>query len=49
MTMMKYELTAGATLDFDMSATPNLKRGTADADVPYSFSTDPARPGVRQH
>jgi putative alpha-1,2-mannosidase len=43
------ELSAGATLDFDMSATPNLKRVTADVDVPYSFSTDPARLGAREH
>jgi predicted alpha-1,2-mannosidase len=43
------ELSAGARLDFDMSATPNLKRGTADVDVPYSFSTDPARVGARAH
>ena len=34
------ELLKGATLDFDMSATPNKKRGTADADFPYSMSTE---------
>lgn len=34
------ELLKGATLDFDMSATPNKKRGIADADFPYSLSTE---------
>jgi len=34
------ELLKGATLDFDMSATPNKKRGIADADFPYSMSTE---------
>ena len=34
------ELLKGATLDFDMSATPNKKRGTADSDFPYSMSTE---------
>lgn len=33
-------LLKGATLDFNMSATPNKQRGTAEADFPYSFSTD---------
>jgi predicted alpha-1,2-mannosidase len=42
------ELMRGARLDFDMSATPNLGRGTKEEDAPYSFSRDPAekRPGV---
>jgi len=31
-------LLRGATLDFDMSATPNTRRGTAAADAPYSLS-----------
>ncbi|MHA4867597.1 GH92 family glycosyl hydrolase [Duganella sp. PWIR1] len=31
-------LLRGATLDFDMSATPNTRRGTATADAPYSLS-----------
>lgn len=35
------ELTKGATLDFNMSATPNKQRGTKETDFPYSFSTDP--------
>lgn len=34
------ELQKGAVLDFDMSATPNKKRGTNEADFPYSFSTE---------
>jgi predicted alpha-1,2-mannosidase len=34
------ELLKGATLDFDMSATPNKKRGTAETDFPYSMSTE---------
>jgi predicted alpha-1,2-mannosidase len=34
------DLVRGATLDFDMSATPNLQRGTGAGDAPYSFSTD---------
>ncbi|PQA54068.1 alpha-mannosidase [Siphonobacter curvatus] len=33
------ELMKGATLNFQMSTKPNQKRGTADADAPYSFST----------
>ena len=37
------DLVRGATLDFDMSATPNLQRGTGAGDAPYSFSTDPQR------
>jgi predicted alpha-1,2-mannosidase len=36
------ELMRGARLDFDMAAQPNKRRGTALADAPYSFSTDPA-------
>ena len=31
-------LMQGATLDFDMSATPNKNRGTQPAAAPYSFS-----------
>ncbi len=31
-------LTQGATLDFEMSAQPNTRRGTAPADAPYSLS-----------
>lgn len=34
------DLQKGAVLDFDMSATPNKKRGTNEADFPYSFSTE---------
>jgi predicted alpha-1,2-mannosidase len=34
------ELQKGAVLDFDMTATPNKKRGTNEADFPYSFSTE---------
>jgi predicted alpha-1,2-mannosidase len=33
-------LKQGATLDFDMSASPNKTRGTDPAAAPYSFSTD---------
>ena len=32
------DLLKGATLDFDMSATPNKTRGTKANDAPYSFS-----------
>lgn len=32
------ELTQGATLDFDMLATPNKQRGTRADEYPYSFS-----------
>ncbi|MDR3308468.1 MAG: GH92 family glycosyl hydrolase [Tannerella sp.] len=31
-------LTAGAVIDYRMSATPNKSRGTTKADFPYSFS-----------
>jgi len=31
-------LTQGATLDFEMSAQPNTRRGTTQADAPYSLS-----------
>jgi predicted alpha-1,2-mannosidase len=34
------ELLKGATLEFDMGATPNQQRGTAPADAPYSFSKE---------
>ncbi|MBZ4037472.1 GH92 family glycosyl hydrolase [Flavobacterium sp. 17A] len=34
------ELMKGATLDFDMSATPNNKRGINKEDVPYSLSNE---------
>ncbi|CAA9197989.1 hypothetical protein FLA105534_01908 [Flavobacterium bizetiae] len=34
------ELMKGATLDFDMSNTPNLKRGTAKEDIPYSLTNE---------
>ncbi len=33
-------LLQGASLDFDMSATPNKMRGVAKEDAPYSFSTE---------
>lgn len=33
-------LQKGAVLDFDMTAQPNKKRGSAEADFPYSFSTE---------
>ena len=32
------ELMGGATLDFEMSATPDKRRGTDKGDFPYSFS-----------
>lgn len=35
-------LMRGARLEFDMALRPNKKRGTAAADAPYSFSTDPS-------
>jgi len=34
------ELLKGATLDFNMTAQPNKKRGITEADFPYSLSTD---------
>ncbi len=33
-------LQKGAVLSFKMAATPNKKRGTAEVDFPYSFSTE---------
>lgn len=32
------QLVSGANISFTMSAEPNLNRGTAEADAPYSFS-----------
>ncbi|MEZ0483631.1 GH92 family glycosyl hydrolase [Fibrella aquatica] len=37
------ELLKGATIDVQMSATPNKQRGTAAGDFPYSMSTDKAK------
>jgi predicted alpha-1,2-mannosidase len=34
------ELMKGATLEFDMSSTPNLKRGINKEDVPYSLTNE---------
>ena len=34
------ELTAGGKLEFGMSDTPEMKRGTALSDAPYSFSAE---------
>lgn len=34
------ELMKGATIDFKMSPTPNMQRGTLDSDFPYSFSKE---------
>ena len=34
------ELTAGARIQFQMSGKPNMKRGTAEKDAPYSFSSE---------
>ncbi len=34
------ELMNGATLDFDMSTTPDLKRGTEKEDAPYSLTNE---------
>ncbi len=34
------DLLKGPTLDFDMAATPNRKRGTQKADFPYSLSNE---------
>jgi predicted alpha-1,2-mannosidase len=40
---LKYsELEKGAQLQFEMSPTPNEKRGIKDSDFPYSFSTSTA-------
>lgn len=36
-----FDLMKGATLDFDMAAKPNTKRGTDKKSFPYSYSTDP--------
>ena len=33
-------LTDGADIVFNMSATPNMKRGTLDEDAPYSFTNE---------
>jgi predicted alpha-1,2-mannosidase len=35
-----FDLMKGVTLDFDMIATPNTKRGTDKKSFPYSYSTD---------
>ncbi|MGN0234598.1 MAG: GH92 family glycosyl hydrolase [Bacteroidaceae bacterium] len=34
------ELTKGATIQFQMASKPNTKRGTAEKDAPYSFSSE---------
>ncbi len=36
-----FDLLKGATLNFDMIAKPNTKRGTDKKSFPYSYSTDP--------
>ena len=36
-------LLQGATLDFDMSETPNKERGANESDFPYSLSTDTSK------
>lgn len=36
-----FDLMKGATLDFDMIAEPNMKRGVDKKSFPYSYSTDP--------
>jgi putative alpha-1,2-mannosidase len=36
-------LKQGGTLDFSMTGTPNVTRGTADTDAPYSFSGNNVR------
>ena len=33
------DLVKGGSMDYQMAATPNTNRGTAEADMPYSFST----------
>lgn len=30
----------GVRMDYRMSAQPNMKRGTMDSDIPYSFSLE---------
>ena len=35
-----FDLLKGAVLNFEMSAQPNMKRGTQESAYPYSFSTD---------
>ena len=37
------ELMKGSVIDIKMSATPNKQRGTAEADMPYSFSKELAK------
>ena len=34
-----FEMQKGGTIDIEMSNQPNTQRGTSDADVPYSFTT----------
>ncbi len=41
------QLTSGATLDFNMSATPNLTRGTSVEARPYSFSRSDDAPDLK--
>lgn len=36
------DLLKGASILFEMSAEPNTKRGVTEADIPYSFSGEPA-------
>jgi putative alpha-1,2-mannosidase len=41
---LKYDdLQKGAKIEFNMSAQPNNKRGTADSSFPYSFSKEIAK------
>jgi predicted alpha-1,2-mannosidase len=35
-----FDMLQGGVIDVDMGATPNTSRGTADADMPYSFSNE---------
>ena len=45
--LTKQLLDQGPTLDFTMDSRPNLTRGTAPADRPYSFSLTPDAPKVK--
>jgi predicted alpha-1,2-mannosidase len=41
------DLTSGCTLEFDMSSTPNKKRGITTADKPYSLTDGEALPAAK--
>ena len=45
--MTKAALESGATLKFDMGSEPNLNRGIAPEDRPYSFSLTGDAPQIK--